>query len=150
MFTITLEHCIRHLRRKWRFVRMTGQVDTERSTVSDFTVNGNYPFEFFDYSMYHRRSQACAWPGWFRRKKWFENAFNRSPIHAAARIAYNESNVRTFLKVRVSVCEIKVNLNTGQADLKYARLVAHGLRGICAQIHQDLMELCGIRKDRRN
>jgi len=74
----------------------------------------------------------------------------RGLIHAMSGIADGQTHIVAELEARLGFNRHSIGLKALQSNFQTSRSVAHGMPGVGAEVHQDLVNLRGIGQDRGN
>src|SRR5258706_7547991 len=127
--------------------RLTGvrrQIDIEDSAHSQLAIDGNGAAVVLDHAMDYRQPEAGSFTRSLGRKEWLKDAFLRGAVYAAPGVAHRQTDMWSFLEIRVSSSEMRVDLELRQADLQNAPAPLHRVPGIHTQIHYHLLYQCRI------
>jgi len=94
-------------------------------------------------------TKAGAFARLFGRKERFENPFARGGIHAAAGVAHRKAHGAAGPQLRVLRDHGALDLDRPQGHRQHPADGAHGIGGVGAEVHENLVHLGGIAKDRR-
>ena len=112
-----------------------------------FTLNPDSPAARPDNPLHHRQTESRAFALFLGRKIGIEDPCQHFGGHPSARIGNRE--FQTFLGQYLVQIEIFFLLfDPGEFDIQATYLALHGMGGIGAEIHEDLMNPAGINLDR--
>src|SRR5262245_6690316 len=99
------------------------------------------------YSMDHGQPESSAAAGRFRREKRLEESIQHRLGHAGPRVGDAKSDAQPFVKRRMTLRKLDRYIDRLDDDLEFATSFSHGLHGIGAQVHHDLVKLSRIAHD---
>ena len=75
------------------------------------------------------------------REERFEDAFHRFRLHAMAGVGYCEADIISRSEILNRAGECVIDFTGMQGHAKSTTFIAHGVRSVRAEIHQDLVDL---------
>ena len=118
---------------------------TEDGSPSRRAFNGQGSAMTFDDAVNHGKSHTgtVAFP--FGAEKRIKNAFDYLRRHTMSRVAYGESYKFSGNQPGMVFDEISIDIHVRKAHLQQSAAFLHGMARIGTQIHNDLMNIGGVR-----
>ena len=110
-------------------------------TETRFAVNLDRAADAFYDSMDHGQSHAGPFSLCFGGEKWIEDAIHDIRRYAVSGVAHAQSHIASGLEAHRFCPEIRIDFHVRKAQLQHAAMAQHGVGGIGAQVHHDLMDL---------
>ena len=95
-----------------------------------------------------REAEARALAGFLGREERLEHARARRAVHADAGVGDREHHVRAGRDAKVRGSEFGIELDVGGLD-RQRSTVGHRVARVDDEVHHDLLDLSGVREDRR-
>ena len=91
--------------------------------------------------MHYGQTHACAFSAGFCGEEWIEGPLARGFVHSHACVTYCEAQVTPCHQIRVLTPVSVEELEAGGSDFEYATERLHGVDGVCAEVHDYLVNL---------
>ncbi len=124
------------------------QVDPEGRAPSRCTLDGDVASVLLDDPVHGGEPEAASLLGRLGREEGLEDPLARLLVHPVAGVARLEQDVRPARGGRMGCYERRVELDVARLD-RQASALRHRVARVDREVHDHLLELAGIRHDRR-
>src|SRR5690348_3056269 len=120
----------------------------EQGSFTQFAFDVQVTAMLFDNAVDSGEAKPSAFAHSFCREKWLKYAFKVGRVDAGACVADGEPDVGARRRILVSGAHRLGDFERSSLELEFAA-IGHGVTGIQAEIHDDLLDLRGINFDGR-